>query len=145
MAEPRDLYFVAMKVLLRDGDKMLITHDIFGQWDIPGGRIQKHEFDAPLEQVIARKTQEELGDDVKYELGEPKVFFRVERLEHSSQSTVRIFAVGYEAKYLGGEVRLGEHHDKSEWVDVRTFRPADYFEGGWLKGIEEYQTKVLDK
>src|SRR5674476_375232 len=99
MTEPRDLYFVAMKVLLRDGDKLLITHDVFGQWDIPGGRIKKYEFDAPLESVIERKMHEELGD-IKYELGDPKVFFRVERLEYSTQSTVRIFAVGYEAQYL---------------------------------------------
>jgi len=58
MTEPRDLYFVAMKVLLRDGDKLLITHDIFGEWDIPGGRIQKHEFDAPLESIMKRKIRE---------------------------------------------------------------------------------------
>ncbi len=142
MNEPRDLYFVAMKVLLRDGDKLLITHDIFGQWDIPGGRIQKHEFEAALDDVIARKMIEEIGEDVKYELGDPKVFFRVERLEHSTQSTVRIFAVGYEARYLGGEVELGKHHDKYEWVDLRIFKPDDYFEGGWLTGIKEYQNHL---
>jgi 8-oxo-dGTP pyrophosphatase MutT (NUDIX family) len=141
MTEPRDLYFVAMKVLLRDGDKLLITHDVFGQWDIPGGRIKKYEFDAPLESVIERKMHEELGD-IKYELGDPKVFFRVERLEYSTQSTVRIFAVGYEAQYLGGEIKLGEHHDKYEWVDLRTFSPDDYFEGGWLTGIKDYQNHL---
>ncbi len=36
MAEhDKDLYFVAVKLLLRDGDKLLITHDIFGVWDLP--------------------------------------------------------------------------------------------------------------
>jgi 8-oxo-dGTP pyrophosphatase MutT (NUDIX family) len=139
--EPRDLYFVAVKILLRDGDKLLITHDIFGQWDIPGGRIQKHEFKSPLEDVLQRKILEEIGD-VQYELGEPRVFFRVERFEHSSQSMVRIFAVGYEAQYKGGDVKLGEHHDTYEWVDVRTFDPGDYFENGWLTGIKEYQSKL---
>lgn len=141
IAEPRDVYFVAMKVLLRDGNKLLITHDVFGQWDIPGGRIQKHEFEAPLANVIERKMHEEIGS-VKYELGDPKVFFRVERLEHSSKSMVRIFAVGYEAQYLGGEITLGGHHDKYEWVDLGTFKPEDYFEDGWLAGIRDYQNSL---
>jgi 8-oxo-dGTP diphosphatase len=135
----KDLYFVAVKLLLRDGDKLLITHDIFGAWDLPGGRIKKDEFEAPLESVITRKMREELGADVRYELGDPKVFFRVERAEHGlNGQMVRIFAVGYDATYKGGEVRLGDHHDQMEWVDVKTFRPEKYFTGGWLAGVQEY-------
>ncbi len=142
MKQERDQYYVAMKVLLRDGDKLLITHDIFGDWDIPGGRIRVNEFESSLESVIQRKMREELGPDVQYELGEPKVFFRVERTEHSLGKAVHIFAVGYEAKYLGGELTLGDHHDRMEWVDIRAFKPGDYFTGGWLRGIIEYQSKV---
>lgn len=134
----RDLYFVAVKLLLREGDKLLITHDIFGSWDIPGGRIRKNEFEAPLEEVIHRKMKEEIGPEVKYEIGPVRVFFRHERKEMKIGELVRIFAIGYEGKYLGGEVKLGDHHDKSEWVDVKTFKPEDYFTGGWLKGLQEY-------
>jgi len=141
MGEPeKDLYFVAVKLLLRDGDKLLITHDIFGDWDLPGGRIRKDEFDKPLEAVIERKINEELGPRVRYELDKPKVFFRVERAENSlGGEKVRIFAVGYEAKYLGGEVGLGDHHDRMEWVDINSFEPEAYFTGGWLKGVQEYK------
>jgi len=78
----KDLYFVAVKLLVRDGNKLLITHDIFGAWDLPGGRIKKDEFKASLPSVIKRKMQEELGNDFKYSFGEPTVFFRVEREEH---------------------------------------------------------------
>lgn len=138
----KDQYFVAVKLLLRDQGKLLITHDIFGAWDLPGGRIKKDEFDATLESVIERKMQEELGGEVKYELGDPQVFFRVERLENSTQEMVRIFGIGYAAVYLGGEIILGDHHDKMEWVDVTTLRPADYFVGGWLTGVEEYLAKT---
>ena len=138
----KDVYFVAVKVLLREGDKLLITHDVFGDWDIPGGRLKKHEFNSPLEEVASRKLSEELGNEVKYQLGKPKVFFRVERIEHGLDMPVRIFAVGYEAEYLGGKISLGEHHDKSEWVDVETFNPEDYFSGGWLEGIKEYKELI---
>lgn len=135
----KDLYFVAVKLLLRDGDKLLITHDIFGSWDLPGGRLKPDEFDKPLEAVIERKVREELGLAVQYELGDPKVFFRVEREEEGMNGQkVRIFAVGYEAKYKGGEVMLGKNHDQHEWVVVRSFEPEQYFKGGWLTGVQEY-------
>jgi hypothetical protein len=137
-AADKDKYFVAVKLFLRDGDKLLITHDIFGAWDLPGGRIKKDEFDVSLESVIGRKIGEELGGGVRYELGEPKVFFRVERLEHSTQEVVRIFAVGYDATYLGGELKMGDHHDQMKWVDVHTFQPQGFFAGGWLAGVQEY-------
>ncbi len=135
----KDLYFVAVKLFLRDGNKLLITHDVFGAWDLPGGRIKTDEFDIPLEDVIERKVREELGAKVKYELGAPRVFFRVEREEHAlGGKKVRIFAVGYEAEYLGGEISLWKYHDLMEWVDVRSFRPDKYFVGGWLAGVKEY-------
>lgn len=58
---------------------------------------------------------------------------------------MRIFAIGYEATYQSGEIILGDNHDKYEWVDVKVFNPADYFDGGWLKGLQEYlrNTKQL--
>lgn len=136
----KDLYFVAVKMLLRDGGKLLITHDIFGSWDLPGGRIKRDEFEKPLEEILERKVREELGEEIQYELGKPKVFFRVEREEYSTKEIVHIFAVGFEAKLVSGKPVVGEYHDKYEWVNVNTFKPEDYFTGGWLKGVQEYQS-----
>lgn len=139
----KDLYFVAVKVFLRDKNKLLITHDIFGAWDLPGGRIRVDEFNKPLVSVVARKVEEELGSKVRYKLGEPNgIFFRVERIENSTGQLVRIFAIGYDGEYLGGQLQLGDHHDKMEWVDVDKFDPKQYFEGGWLVGVQEYINKL---
>jgi 8-oxo-dGTP pyrophosphatase MutT (NUDIX family) len=138
----KDLYFVAVKLLLRDGDKLLITHDIFGSWDLPGGRIKRDEFEKPLEAVLQRKVREEIGSEIKYELGDPKVFFRVEREEYSTKDLVHIFAIGYEGMLVKGKPVVGEYHDKFEWVDVAMFKPEDYFTGGWLTGVQEYIKKV---
>lgn len=135
----KDLYFVAVKVFLRDVNKLLIIHDIFGAWDLPGGRIKKDEFNTSLETVIDRKMNEELGDKVKYgSVTQNGVFFRVERLEHDLNKKVRIFAIGYEAEYRGGNIVLGKHMDDYEWVDVTKFNPKEYFMGGWLEGVEDY-------
>lgn len=72
----------------------------------------------------------------------PKVYFRHERLEVEINEQVRIFALGYEAVYQGGEVGLGEYMQKYEWVEIKEFVPANYFRGGWCKGVEEYQDLV---
>lgn len=134
----KDVYFVAAKALVRDGGKLLITHDVFGDWDIPGGRIKKDEFEKPFEAVLERKIREELGDDIQYEMGGPRVFFKVERVEAGIDTKVRIFAVGYEVKYLGGAIILGNHHDEYRWVDVNDFKPDELFVGGWANGLKEY-------
>jgi ADP-ribose pyrophosphatase YjhB (NUDIX family) len=136
----KDLYFVAVKIFLRKGNELLIIHDIFGSWDLPGGRIKKDEFNKSLESIIIRKIKEELGEKVKY--ATPKqngIFFRVERLEEGlNNQKVRIFAVGYEAQYKGGEITLGKHMNDFKWVDVNNFSPKEYFKGGWLIGVEDY-------
>lgn len=141
----KDVYFVAVKALLRDGNKILLTHDIWDQWDLPGGRIKKGEFKKPLESILERKIREELGDSVKYKIGEPKTFFRVERIEYlktGGEMIVRIFGIGYEVEYLGGEIKLGDHHDSMEWLDVGDFKPENYLKGGWENGLNEYLKTV---
>jgi 8-oxo-dGTP pyrophosphatase MutT (NUDIX family) len=139
----KDLYFVAVKVFLLDQDgRLLITKDRFGDWDLPGGRLRENDFAAPLEQVVARKIGEELGSDLRYELGRPVVFMRHEREEILADGTRkkrRIFAIGYEADYRGGAINLGQSHEKYEWVNPKTFTPEDYFTGGWLQGVKDYQ------
>lgn len=134
----KDTYFVAVKVFLEKDGKFLVMKDNFGDWDLPGGRIKKDEFEAPLESIVARKMSQEIGSDVSYDLGKPLLFLRHERVEASSGDTVRIFAVGYPASWKQGEIRLSPRHTEMLWADPKTFRPEDYFEGGWLKGVREY-------
>jgi len=81
---------------------------------------------------------EELGSSIRYGLGKPILLMRHQRLEHSSNSTVRIFAVGYRATLLSGAIKLSSMHTESLWIPVNGFDPKRYFEGGWLEGVEEY-------
>ena len=137
--DQKETYFVAVKVFLEKGGKLLILKDNFGDWDLPGGRIKKDEFDIPLDKVIKRKMQGELGGDIKYTLGKPIVFMRHERVEQSEGNpTVRIFAVGYEGILEDGSIELSERHPEMLWVDPKDFEPEKYFIGGWLKGVLEY-------
>ncbi len=135
----KDTYFVAVKVFLEREGKLLILKDNFGDWDLPGGRIKKDEFETPLDQIIKRKMSEELGDDVRYTIGKPVVFMRHERQEAiSGNPTVRIFAVGYSGTLNSGEIKISQRHTEFLWVDPKNFKPENYFKGGWLKGVQEY-------
>lgn len=138
----QDQYYVAVKLFLERDAKLFIFKDKWNCWDLPGGRIRKHEFETPLEQVITRKMSEEIGDDVTYKLGNPVVMMRHERVEElkgdATDPTIRIFAIGYEATLESGEPSMGDHHIEMKWVDIDTFEPEKYFTGGWLKGVQEY-------
>ena len=135
----KDTYFIAVKVFLEKDGKFLVIKDNFGDWDLPGGRMKKDEFETPIENIISRKMLQEVGSDVKYEIGKPLLFLRHERVEVAPGSpTVRIFAIGYPAYWKEGDVKLSERHVEMFWADPKTFRPEEYFTGGWLKGVQEY-------
>lgn len=135
----KDTYFVAVKIFLERDGKFLVMKDNFGDWDLPGGRIKKDEFEAPLESIITRKMKQEVGEAVRYKIEKPLLFFRHERVEASEGNpTVRIFAVGYPAIWEEGEITLSERHTEMLWADIKTFIPENYFKGGWLKGVQEY-------
>lgn len=148
MAVKKDLYFVAVKVFLENKDgAILIVKDRFGDWDIPGGRLREMDFATPLEDVVGRKMNEELGANIEYTLGKPTVFIRHERDEHlddGSREKRRIFAVGYSAKYCGGDILLGENHDKFIWLN-QDDDAAQYLQGGWLQGVLDYWGARLGK
>ena len=135
------VYFVAVKVFLRRGDELLLAHDIFDTWELPGGRIKLDEFQRPLTETVSRKLREELGDDLKYSAPKPTgTFFQVARMEQGQE--VRIFAIGYEAKYLDGEIKLSKVHDELKWVDVRDFEPLKLQNNDWMRGVEDYIKEI---
>lgn len=142
--ENKDVYFVAVKIFFLDlKGSFLIIKDRFGDWDIPGGRLRENDFETPLETVAERKIKEELGENVKYKFSkQPILFMRHERdeiLPSGEREKRRIFALGYIAKYEGGEIKIGKNHEKYEWVPVKNFKPEEYFTGGWLKGVQDFQ------
>ncbi|MDD2806961.1 MAG: hypothetical protein PHW95_00365 [Patescibacteria group bacterium] len=137
--QQKDTYYVAVKVFLEKDGQLFIFKDVYGHWDLPGGRIKKDEFEKPLTDIIKRKIIEELGNEVTYQLGQPVVMMRHERVESvEGDPTIRIFAVGYQATYLSGEIKISNNFTEMKWVDIKNFKPADYFAGGWLKGVEDY-------
>lgn len=142
-------YSVAVKVILRDGDKILLTHDIWNTWELPGGRIRVDEFQKDLAEVVRRKLGEELGNDIKYsDLKPTGTFFQVSRIEETgdlSEKEVKIFAIGYEAKFDGGVITIGDSHDKFEWFDINELDPLELQDNDWMRGLQDYLDKIRSK
>lgn len=139
----KDEYLVAVKLLLFKKGKLLILKDQWGSWDIPGGRIRKDQFHTSLEDVLDEKIDFELGSEVKYELGDIKTTLRVERIEVGREGQkVRIFAVCFEGKYLGGSITGGEYVPHAEWIDFKTANLDDYSDGAsWVPKLKDYQNE----
>ena len=141
----KDEYLVAIKLLLREGDKLLIVKDQWGAWDVPGGRIRRDQFDVPDEQVLREKIDFEIGKAVQYELGDIKTTLRVERHD-TGRGRVRIYAVCYEGKYLGGEIDLGEYGVRYEWIDIKTTDLEKYgTDENWIPQLKKYQDEVIGR
>jgi 8-oxo-dGTP pyrophosphatase MutT (NUDIX family) len=143
----KDEYLVAVKLLLFKDDELLVLKDQWGSWDIPGGRIRKDQFDISLEDILREKIDFELGEDVKYKLGNIATTLRLEREEVGRDGQkVRIFAVCYEAYYLGGDITGGEYIPHHEWIDLRTANLDDYSDGdSWILKLKDYQEAKRNK
>ncbi len=145
----KDIYYVAVKLFIEDSEgNLLILKDVFGDWDLPGGRLRNNDFKVGLRDIVKRKVKEELGNSFSYILMSPVVYFRHERdevINPNKKEKKRIFAIGYRAKFTGGEIHLGKNHCEYKWVPKFNFEPDKYFTGGWLKGLEEYLKKFGEK
>lgn len=84
----RALLQVSLKILLRDGKKVLLTKGYEGDIDLPGGRIGVGEEETQLEDIIAREVREELGQGVKFKLGLPLFVNRVFRKKDGRHHTL---------------------------------------------------------
>ena len=131
---------MAVKVFLEHDGRLLILKDSFGQWDLPGGRIKRNEFDTPLIEVLKRKLGEELGPDITYSVRpSPEIFMRHRRQEKvDGEDEARIFALGFLGLLKTGTIQLSPAHVELKWVHPESFDPQKYFTGGWLNGVQQY-------
>ena len=138
-------YHVGLKVLLRRGEEFLVLHSPEREswsaaiWDFPGGRINDTERELPLEGILDREIREELGDDLKYELGEP-IFACRRYIAHKDW---HVFLVYYEARYLGGEIKLSAEHTDHAWIDSRNqdLKPEDFVSAEEYRAFKKFLSK----
>lgn len=122
--------YVGQKALIRKGNKVLVLRDPKyaknGQkgLDFPGG---KYRFGLDLEKELYREVAEETG--LKVKRGKP--FFTWINKSSHYKTEADVYLVGFVCKYISGEVRLSDEHDKFEWVDKKSYtkwkEDSDYY------------------
>lgn len=132
-------YHVAMKAFVRKDKKVLICKEnISEKWDLPGGRIGEGELDVPLEDILKREIQEELGGEFEYKNNGPAAIFRHQRPELSvtRKPSVNILMIGFELEYVSGEIILSEEHNEFRWVTLE--EAYELLPGGQKEGMDKY-------
>lgn len=103
---------LAVKAVLTDarGRCLLIrrsphNRSFVGQWEWPGGKVDPGEDFAD---AVVREAKEETGLDVELTGFLGATSFEMARLH--------VVLVCFEARAIGGAVRLSEEHDAADWV-----------------------------
>jgi len=119
MEKPKAAVFqISVKILLRSGDKVLLTRGQEGDIDLPGGRIDVGEETIPFGDVILREVKEELGEDVKFHLGPILFMHHVGYIKEEEW----FLNIVFDAEYISGDIKLSDEHISYEWIDRNLYK-----------------------
>jgi len=113
------MYFqVSVKAIIKEGQKILLLETPDGYYDFPGGRIDETEKDLELHEVLKRELQEEIGNNIKFTVGD--IAFVSKRRYTKNSKENRLIAIFYEADYISGKIELSDEHTKYTWVEPQS-------------------------
>jgi 8-oxo-dGTP pyrophosphatase MutT (NUDIX family) len=117
-------------------------------YDFPGGRLDFEEYNLPLAASLEREVGEELGSEIKLEINHHPAAVERDCLWDRVLNTHhyrRVFGIFFEARYLGGDIKLSDEHEFYEWVDVKAFNPRGLFKPGYERAVRGYLRRVGNK
>lgn len=121
------LFCVGQKAFIEKDGKVLVLNDPVEGLDFPGGKIREGEAkdgDAfSLIRSLKREVFEETGLEI--EVFNPfAVWYHEFSKEHRNYPKV-VYLVAFKCKYISGELKLSDEHDKFRWLDKDDYREAD--------------------
>lgn len=105
--DPRVKKFLILKANKPEGKKFEQFWKTYFPFDLPGGRI---ENDETIAEGFMRDVTEEIGSNVKYQLGD---IIHAEQMEYTDSPVYAVFSLGY---YQGGEITLSDEHETYQWL-----------------------------
>lgn len=143
---PKDFYQVSLKIFLKNkkGQVLILKaadDGIYkGFYDLPGGRINLDEFEAPFEKIIRREIKEEIGD-LDFDLSlRPVALGRSfnSRNESPLGGPVHLLNIFFEAQYKSGEIKISDEHLGFRWEKLREQNLEKIFTSPILQGAKMY-------
>lgn len=127
------LFCVGQKAFIEKDGKVLIIYDPMEGLDFPGGKIQEGEAKngdiSSLVDSLKREVREEVN--IEIEVFNPFIVWYHEFPKGHRNYPKKVYLIGFRCKYLSGELKLSDEHDKFEWVnesDCEKFNDgSDYF------------------
>jgi 8-oxo-dGTP pyrophosphatase MutT (NUDIX family) len=124
--------------LVRDGRLLVVRERMAPQlWELPGGRFDAGEETVPTSAILARELGEELGGALRWDL----VGLRDAWVRPAPERGTHVFLLGFECRWLTGEIALSDEHVESRWIDRDDWRGlplADPYpqvlERFWIRG-----------
>jgi 8-oxo-dGTP pyrophosphatase MutT (NUDIX family) len=134
------LFCVGQKAFIEKDGKILILNDPIGGLDFPGGKIQEGEAkmdnSTSLINALRREVKEETSLEIEVFNPFTVWYYEFTIKNHRNYGKV-VYLVGFKCKYVSGEIKLSNEHDKFNWVDKDTYKKfddgSDYF-----KALEKY-------
>ena len=121
------LFCVGQKAFIEKDGQVLVLGDPTEGLDFPGGKIQEGEArdgDASsLIEPLKREVREETGLEI--EVGNPFHVWYHEFPKTSRNYGKVVYLVAFKCKYVSGEVRLSEEHNKYQWVNKENYKEVD--------------------
>ncbi len=114
-------FYVGQKAFIQKGNEVLVLGDPHEGLDYPGGKIQEGETD--LSESLKREVREETGLEI--EVGAPFATWTNTFPAHHRLAGKQVYLVGYRCKYVSGEVKLSDEHDKFHWVTKENYKEVD--------------------
>ena len=121
------LFCVGQKAFIERDGKVLILNDPSEGLDFPGGKIQDGEAKdgdaSSLFRSLQREVREETGLEI--EVGNPFVVWYHEFPKNHRNYPKVVYLVGFKCKYVSGEIKLSDEHNKFKWVDKNDYAEVD--------------------
>lgn len=131
--------YVGTKAMIKNSrnEILIVKESMTGDWELPGGKIQKTEVDLTREECLQRELEEELGKNFKVKIGIlTDTMFR-KFATPRNPDIEQVFLVVYECEYVSGEI---EKQDE-EVLDVAWVGKNNYENYTYVNGYKP----VLDK
>ena len=129
-----ELFCVGQKAFIGRDGQVLVLNDPIEGLDFPGGKIQQGE--TGFSESLKREVREETGLEI--EVGEPfTVWYNEFRDPRHRNYGKKVYLVGFRCRYVSGEIKLSDEHDKYHWVSRDSYKEV-YENSDFFRALEKY-------
>lgn len=138
------LFCVGQKAFIDKDGKVLVLNDPIEGLDFPGGKIQEGEAVngdvSSLIRSLKREVKEETGLDI--EVFDPFAAWYHEFPKEHRNYGKNTYLVAFRCKYVSGELKLSDEHDKFKWVGKDDYQEVDD-DSDYFYVLEKYYNSSL--